>query len=332
MKLDIQTSNLEPRRQTYSHIARRFGADRPASRYEEATLDVQATHNFHYRPLWAPEFEIYDPRRTAIQMQDWYAFRDPRQYYYGTYNISRAAMEQASAKALDFVEKRDLLSSLDPAWRTKVELYLLPLRHFEWGANMNNWFIADYGYGTAITAPAAFNAMDRLGMAQIITKIGLIFDGQTGDSLEPAKQAWMEHDAWQGIRHAVEDSFVIEDWFETFTAQNVAFDGVLHPLVFEEFEVAGRAHGAGGVAMMCEFMTDWFTDQARWVDAVVGTAVKESGENAATLGAWYGKWKQRALDAAKPLANAVLGSGADAALERVSSKLEARMSKQGVRS
>lgn len=330
MKLDIQTSNLEPRRQTYAHLARRFGADRPASRYEEATLDVQATHNFHYRPLWAPEFEIYDPRRTRIQMKDWYAFRDPRQYYYGTYNISRSAMEQASSKALDFVEKRDLLSAVEPAWKDVVSFYLLPMRHFEWGANMNNWFIADYGYGTAITAPAAFNAMDRLGMAQILTRIGLVLDGQTGDSLDPAKKLWMEHEGWQGVRHAMEDSFVIEDWFETFVAQNVAFDGILHPLVFEEFETLGRPHGAGGIAMMCEFMTDWYADQARWVDAVISTAVKESDQNVEVLRDWYGKWLDRTVEAARLLARHVSSDQGDASVDRAAEKLRARMSKQGL--
>ena len=41
-------------------------------------IDIQATENFHYRPTWAPEFEIFDARRTAIVMKDWYALKDPR--------------------------------------------------------------------------------------------------------------------------------------------------------------------------------------------------------------------------------------------------------------
>ena len=47
-------------------IARRYGQDRPASRYDEAVLDVQADVNFHYKPLWAPEYELFDPRRTLV--------------------------------------------------------------------------------------------------------------------------------------------------------------------------------------------------------------------------------------------------------------------------
>ena len=54
MQLDLRTVSIRPKRQTFSHIARRLGADKPASRYQEGTLDLQVTHNFHYRPYWAP--------------------------------------------------------------------------------------------------------------------------------------------------------------------------------------------------------------------------------------------------------------------------------------
>lgn len=330
MKIDIQTSNLEPRRQTYAHIARRFGQDRPASRYEEAVLDVQATNNFHYRPIWAPQYELYDQRRTKIVMQDWYAFRDPRQFYYGTYNISRAGMEQVTNTNFDFVEKRNLLAPLSAEWRDKVYAYLVPMRHFEWGANMNNWTIADFGFGAAITSAASFCAADRLGMAQIISRVGLALDDNQGSSLDVAKKAWMEAPEWQGVRHAVEDVFVLEDWFETFVAQNVALDGVMHPLVFGELDETLREHGGTGVSMLCEFMTDWFPNNQRWVDAVVKTAVEESEANRELLTGWARQWVSRATEAALPVAQSVAGDSAGATVEKTVTELKARLSKLGV--
>lgn len=137
MNIDIQAEALTPRRQTFSYLARRFGADRPASRYEEATFDVQPTTNFHYRPLYAPEFEIFDPRRTRIAMRDWYVFKDPRQFYYATYNVSRAAMQAAFDSKLAFVEKSALLDLVEPGWRETMASALLLMRHCEWGANLN---------------------------------------------------------------------------------------------------------------------------------------------------------------------------------------------------
>ena len=82
MQVDIKTTSVTQLRNTFSNVARRLGGDKPASRYQEATFDLQSTVNFHYRPLWQPELALYDVLRTQIEMKDWYAFRDPRQYYY----------------------------------------------------------------------------------------------------------------------------------------------------------------------------------------------------------------------------------------------------------
>ena len=330
MSLQIQTIDIAPRRQTFAYLARRFGEDRPATRYEEATYDVQARANFHYRPVWAPEYEIHDTRRTAIEMADWYAFRDPRQFYYATYNISRAAMHQALDANFDTVEDRDMLARVAPEWRQKVQDYLIPLRHFEWGANQNNFLIADYGYGTQITSAAAFHAADRLGMAQIIGRIGLALDGNTGDSLAAGKTAWLDAPRWQGIRRMLEDSFVADDWFEVFVAQNLAMDGILHPLLFDKFDSEGLNHNGAAFTMLSEFMVEWFKDSRRWVDACVKTAAEESDANKARLDDWYATWSSRAVEAATPLAEHVLGADGATAVAAVADDLNGRAASAGL--
>ena len=139
MTIEIKTSTLEPVRNTYEHIKRRFG-DKPASRYQEASYDVAPTHNFHYRPYWEPDRELNDPRRTAIVMQDWYAHRDPRQYYYGAYVQARAKLQEITEANYAFFDKRGLGERMDEAVRARVIRCLVPLRHAELGANMNNVF------------------------------------------------------------------------------------------------------------------------------------------------------------------------------------------------
>lgn len=80
MSVEIKTTSVEPIRNTYSAIARRFG-DKPATRYQEASFDLAATTNFHYRPLWDPKRTLNDPTRTALRMEDWYSVTDPRQFF-----------------------------------------------------------------------------------------------------------------------------------------------------------------------------------------------------------------------------------------------------------
>ncbi|WP_138378920.1 aromatic/alkene monooxygenase hydroxylase subunit beta [Luteithermobacter gelatinilyticus] len=330
MSLDIKTNVIEPRRQTYAHVAQRLGADKPASRYQEATWDVQATANFHYRPTWAPERELYDVRLTAIQMDDWYRFNDPRQFYYGTYTMARNKMMETEEANFKFVEKRGLLDQMDDNWKEKVAFFLLPLRHYEWGGNMNGCNASDKSYGTAINQVLLYAGMDRLGIAQIISRIGLLLDGNSGDSLTAAKTFWMEDERWQPLRRLVEDSLVIDDWFEQAVAQFFCMDGVVFPLVYDHFDQENARHGGAALSMLNEFMIDWYADEMKWVDRLLKVTAAENAANAELLTSWVQTWGERALEAARPLAFHVLGDRAETVLEDIKAALHTRARKVGL--
>ncbi len=328
MQIDIKTTNIQPLRHTFANVARRLGADKPASRYQEATLDLQPDVNFHYRPLWDPEHDIFDTGRTAIRMADWYAFRDPRQYYYGSWTIARSRQQESVERNFAFVEKRDLLESLEPEWRARVAAALIPLRHYEYGANLNNCYVTAYGYGTAITQTTAFAAADRLGMAQYLTRIGLILDGNRGTVLDAAKAAWQEDPAWQPLRRLLEELLVTTDWFEIYVAQNFVLDGLLFPLLYQRFDTELSRHGGAALAMLTEFMSDWHTEQNRCVDAFLKTAAGESAENRTLLSGWVQRWSERAGEALLPLAQVALGEAGATAVAELRTALADRANKK----
>lgn len=109
MSIEISAKSIQPIRLTYGNLEERFGGKKPASRYQEAVYDVQPTANFQYRPLWDKNHDIYDKSKTAIVMEDWYSFADPRQYYYGTYTIARAKQQDVAEHNFAFVDKRESL-------------------------------------------------------------------------------------------------------------------------------------------------------------------------------------------------------------------------------
>lgn len=328
MQVDIKTSDIRPVRQTFSNVARRFGGDKPASRYQEATLDMQPTANFHYRPLWQPEFAVYDKGRTAVVMADWYAFKDPRHFYYGAYTSTRAKQQEGMDRQFEFVEKRGLLGSLDAETRESIQQVLVPLRHYEWGANTNNCYCVSYGYGTAITQACMFATMDRLGLAQVVSRIGLLLDGNQGATLDAGKVAWLSAPAWQGVRRVMENLFVTKDWFEVYVAQNLVFDGLLLPLVNRHYVAALSPRTGNALAMLTDFSNDWADETARWVDATVKTAADESPANARQLSAWYLAWRDEIVRALDPLATLALGAGQ--ALAGVRFDLDKRAAKLGL--
>lgn len=328
MQIDIKTTDIKPVRQTFDHVAARIGEGKVASRYQEATLDVQPMVNFHYRPYWDPEHELYDPRRTAIGMADWYAFKDPRQFYYGTWTITRAKQQDNAERNFGFVEKRELLGQMSEEWRKKVASVLLPLRHAEYAANLNNCNIAAYGYGTAMTQTGAFAMMDHLGTAQYLSRIGLLLDGNTGDALADAKGQWMTDDTWQPLRRMVEDLLVVEDWFELYTAQNFVLDGLLYPMIYDRFDLAVSEHGGSTLTMLTTFMVDWFAESSRWVDAYMKTAAAESSANKALLEQWCGHWTGRAAEALLPVAVLAFDERGSTVMDELVAELRERAAKK----
>lgn len=328
MQIDIRTdSSVSPIRQTFAHIARRLGADKPATRYQEAMFDLQPVTSFHYRPLWQPQYELYDARRTRVVMQDWYALKDPRQYFYGAYVNARARQQDTMEKNLEFVEKRGLLAALPADARERLIVGVVPLRHVEWAANMNNAAITAYGFGSAITQAAMFHTMDRLGIAQYLTRIGLLVGDK--EAVDRAKAAWLEDMAWQPLRHALEDLLVRDDWFELHVAQNLVLDGLLYPLVYQQFDQV-RSASLPAFSLVTDFMTGWYGESARWVDATVKTAAQESPENAAVIAEFAYGWLERFTHALRPLAARLFDADAETELAQAADALGKRLASLGL--
>lgn len=300
MQIDIKTSSVKPLRNTYAYIEKRFG-DKPASRYQEATYDIQEEINFHYKPLWQPEFDLYDKGRTVIQMKDWYVLKDPRQFYYGAYTQTRAKQQEVLESNFTLVEKHNLLRNISEEILNKATKLLLPLRHYEWGANMNNCYITGYAYGATLTNATMFATMDRLGTAQYLTRVGLLLDNNQTTLIELAKQEWLVSDYWQPLRKNLEEMFIIEDWAELFVAQNLVFDGYIYPFVRYFIENELLANGATAFDMITVFMSDWFDETTPWINSVLKNIANESEENQQQLKTWIQKWQGLAHDSVKSL-------------------------------
>lgn len=326
MTLEIKTSNLQPIRQTYAYIERRFG-NKPATRYQEVSFDVQGATNFHYRPLWKPEKSLNDQTHTALVMQDWYVFKDPRQFYYGAYVQHRARLQDTAESNFSFFEKRNLVENLSEEVKQKIITCLLPFRYVEQTANLHMMSGSAYGYGTVITQACIFAAMDRLGMAQYISRIGLMIDGNTGESLEQAKNIWMNDAAWQPLRKLCEMSLTEQDWFKLYVLQNLLIDSMLQDLIYGQLDAWLVDHQARDIAMLTEFMKDCITDLRKWSDTVLKTAISESPENKNLIHAWINELSSQVEAAFSSWASLAFG---DSNIEKASQLVLERSKKAGL--
>lgn len=306
MQYELRYQVIEPRRHTFQYLIDRYG-DQATTRYIEGTVGVQPTENFHYRPTWGPSHELYDVGYSSLRLADPYSFLDPRAYYYANYVATRCDLHERFGQTLDYLEKRGLIAGLPDAWRTVLAQVVLPLRHYESGAQLVSVAGARFAYGTSIEQCCSFAAFDRMGNAQILSRMGLSLGSGTRAVLDEAKAAWTGDDRLQPLRRLTEEMMASEDWAEGLLASDLT-DSVIYPVLFSGLDSAALLSGAGAVSLLFQHLASWYSDQRRWIDALMSAwaADPEHGQiNAMTLFEWRQRWLPRVVGAFQPLANTV---------------------------
>ena len=265
MQYELRTQVIEPKRRTFDNLVARLG-DRPASRYEEGSFDVQSTANFHYRPLWNPSRAIYDVDYTALRLDDPHAFTDPRKFYYAPYVTTRAALHDAFGSTLKYVDERGLLSQLPQAWQDLLVECVLPLRHYESGAQLISAYGCRFSWGTTIAQCLSYASFDRIGNAQLLGRVGLALDDGGDGLLATAKLHWMTADALQPLRRYLELLLVEQDWGIAHVGIDLV-DQLLYRLLYRRADQVALPV-APGYSLLARHLDTWFADQRRWVDAL----------------------------------------------------------------
>ena len=167
-------------------------------------------------------------------------------------------------------------------------------------------------------------------MAQYLSRIGLLLDGNSGQSLAQAKQAWMEHPAWQGVRALCEEMLVQKDWGELFVAQNLVADSLVNQVFYQQFDQWLASNGARDIAMLTEFMQLCLKDHAAWADNVLKTLAADNEANRTQLAQWLATWQDKVLTAYQPLLAELFGDSAQAVTQAVQTDIHKRASKIGL--
>ena len=263
----LRTLVIEPKRNTFDYLVERFG-DRPATRYQEGSYNVQPVANFHYRPTWDADREIYDPNFTALKLTDPYAYKDPRQFYYTPYVADAANRWEAFAQTLKYVEDRRLLDKMPENWHSFLTGFVLPLRHYESGAQLISSNASRFAWGTTVSQPMAFASFDRIGNAQMLSLIGLAMAGGAADTLSEAKKNWLYSAKLQGLRKLVEELFAEPDWAVSLIALDLA-DVQLYPVLYTHTDERALVRGATAYSLFASHFNNWFANQRRWLTALL---------------------------------------------------------------
>ena len=333
MQFELRTQVIEPKRKTFTNLVERYG-DRPASRYEEGSIDIQCVENFHYKPLYTPR-DHFDVDYTAFRLTDPYSFTDPRQYYYAPYVQSRAAMGEAFAKSIDYVDSRGLMTRLPSGWEAVIGDVLIPLRHWEAGAELVHIEGSRWAWGTTIDQCCTFAAFDRIGNAQSISRIGIVYAEGHDAALIAAKDKWMKDASMQGLRRLIEELLIENDYGKSLLALDLT-DRLLIPLMFTHLEEQALTSGAGAYSLLAQHFAVWFSDHRRWVDHLFATWYADptyGDANKAAANELIGRRWNQLVEAVIDIAAAVdarIDAGAVASVEANASAVAAELAAAGL--
>jgi phenol hydroxylase P1 protein len=306
VQYELRYNVIEPKRNSYQNVIDRLG-DQPATRYQEATLDVEPRENFHYRPTWIQDRELYDARYSALRLADPYSFADPRNFYYTPYVTSRAALHDEFGKTLGYLEERGLLSKLPQTWHEVLATVVIPLRHYESGAQLATVSGARFAYGTSLEQCCTYAAFDRIGNAQMLSRVGIAVGNGTADTLTAAKEQWLSGEHLQPLRRLVEEIMVVDDWAEGVLAVDHV-DTLLYPLLYAGLDEQALIGGAGAYSLFAQHFSAWYADQRKWLDALVATWKGDpeyGASNAEHLDRIANTWRPRAEQAVGALSDAI---------------------------
>jgi len=126
---------------------------------------------------------------------------------------------------------------------------------------------ARFGWGTSTTQCFTYASCDRIGNAQILSRVGIAYGGGTAEPLHLAKTAWLEDPAWQPLRKHVELMLVEMDWGKGMVALDVT-DRLVYDLLYAHLDDPAIGAGARSYSPVAQHLSTWFADQRRWFDAL----------------------------------------------------------------
>lgn len=212
--------------------SRRFNYFKPQGRratiYEDVTVDVQPDPSRHLLQGWIMSFADGTPSyfegMTEVKSTDWHVFRAPDQEWERTHYQRQSDVEHTIKTVVDSARSAGAPAHFGKSWVKTLQDHVGAMKHAEFGLGVALSTAQRDGMTQMVNNTILTNASYKLRLAQDIT----LYLGDIGLDIEidgnAGKQCWLEHEAWQGVRKAIEGILATRDHIEVYFAINVVFE------------------------------------------------------------------------------------------------------------
>lgn len=287
---------MNPR--TYWHLAE--------LRRRPTEYEIGSTKLLYHRHL-DRGFEVRTPvshwyereQRSAIEVADWDAFRDPRQTTYASYTDLQRGKEAFVEGLIRSAEGSRHDERLHPSWLAVLARVIGPLRFPAHGLQMLAAYAGQAAPASPIVIACAFQAADEMRRVQ-----RLAYRMRELQRVDPtfgasSREAWQSDPMWQPLRECIERLLVTWDWAESLVATSLVLAPRFDELFMSSFARLARRAGDDLLEKVLFSLGEDCHWHREWTAALVRTAVAERPENAAIDRGWLAKWDPLAMSAVR---------------------------------
>ena len=201
---------------------------RRATVYEDVTVDVQPDVSRYLIQGWIMSFAdgtpSYHEGTTKLKSTDWHVFRAPDQEWERTHFQRQSRIETAIKTVVENGRSQGAPARFDPAWQNVLQDHVGAMKHAEFGLGVALTKAQRDGITQMINNAILTNSSYKMRCAQDVTlylgDIGLDIDIDA----DAGKKHWLEDEAWQSTRKAVEAILAATDHLEVYFAINAIFE------------------------------------------------------------------------------------------------------------
>ncbi|HWF73874.1 MAG TPA: 2Fe-2S iron-sulfur cluster-binding protein, partial [Solirubrobacteraceae bacterium] len=279
-----------------------------ATFYEDVTVDTQPSVHRHLTRGWPVSFEdgrgTWDDASTTLQCEDWFAFRDPGEFWERSFYQAGNAAEQQIEGAIRAAAHEGLLGDFAPDWVEFLRGYLqVPafVNHGLWFATAT---AARACLSDTVSHCVCLQAAMKQRAAQSLVLYAMDLEQHHGAfSIDTARTAFTEQPRWQPTRRYLEKLAATEDWGEVIVAANLVFEPVVGTLLRREIGIrAAAAHGDTVTPTLARAETQEWEWVRAWSTALARFLLPANGE---LLQDWAAQWRPLAFEAADAIAAAL---------------------------
>lgn len=308
---------------TWSHLS---GSRRRPSEYEI----VNTRLHYHTENPEHP-FEVgadctlnewYRKYRThsALQHDDWDAFRDPDEQVYRTYNLVQDGQENYVQGLFDQFSDRGHDQTLSDDWLQTLARAYTPARYLYHTAQMASAYITTMAPASTISTCATFQAADCLRwLSHTAYRTAELAKSHPAKHFgEGERTAWEQDPCWQGFRELMEKGLVAWDWGEAFAVLNLVAKPAINIALHQQLGQVARHEQDTLLALLSDAQSRDSERHDRWTEALVGF-IAQRERNVSIIQGWLAKWRPLAEQAISAYCGALPGGETSQALDRFDS-------------